>query len=260
MPVVHLDGVAIHFETAGDRRRPCLLLSNSLGTDLSMWDAQADALASVYFVVRYDTRGHGRSSSPPGPYTVAQLGGDALALLDHLDIERAHVCGLSMGGVTAQWLAVHAPHRVLKLVLANTAARVGTRDGWMDRAAAVRSGGLDAIAESSASRWFTAGWAAANAAIAAGMADKLRRQDAEGYAACCEALAVADLRGDIARISAPTLAIAGRHDPVTTVADGEALCSAIDHAKLAVLEASHISNVEDPAGFTAALGGFLRSS
>lgn len=260
MPVVHLDGVAIHFETAGDRRRPCLLLLNSLGTDGSMWDAQADALASSHFVVRYDTRGHGRSSSPPGPHTVAQLGGDALALLDHLDIERAHVCGLSMGGVTAQWLAAHAPHRVLKLVLANTAAKVGTRDGWMDRAAAVRSAGLATIAESSASRWFTASWAAANAAIAAGMADKLRRQDAEGYAACCEALAMADLRADVSRIGAPTLVIAGRHDPVTTLADGEALCSAIAQSQLAVLEASHISNVEDPAGFTAALGGFLRSS
>lgn len=257
MPVVHAGGVAIHFEAAGDRRRPCLLLSNSLGTDLSMWDAQAGALASAFFVVRYDTRGHGRSAAPPGPYTVAQLGGDAVALLDHLDIERAHVCGLSMGGVTAQWLAVHAPHRVLKLVLANTAAKVGTRDGWLARAAAVRSSGLGGIAASSASRWFTPGWSAANPAVAERMAETLRRQDAQGYAACCEALAMADLRADSAAIACPTLVIAGRHDPVTTVADGEALQKAIRGARLAVLDASHISNVEDPAGFTAALRNFL---
>lgn len=257
MPVVHLNGVAIYFETAGDRRKPCLLFSNSLGTDLSMWDGQAAALASDYFVVRYDTRGHGRSSAPPGPYTVTQLGGDVVALLDHLDIWRAHVCGLSMGGVTAQWLAVHAPQRVWKLVLANTAARVGTRDGWKERAAAVRKGGLGGIAASSASRWFTPAWAGAHAGVADAMAATLRQQDPEGYAACCEALAMADLRAGIAAISAPTLVIAGRDDPVTTVADAEALRSAIQDAQLAVLAASHISNVEDPTGFTAALRAFL---
>jgi len=258
MPVVHLDGVAIYFETMGDRRKPCLLLSNSLGTDLSMWDAQAAALAPDYFVVRYDTRGHGRSSSPPAPYSIAQLGGDAVALLDHLDIERAHLCGLSMGGVTAQWLAIHAPQRVLKLVLANTAAKVGTREGWMERAAAVRRSGLGDIAASAASRWFTPGWAAANAVLAGNMADTLNRQDAEGYAACCDALAVSDLRASITTISTPTLVISGRHDPVTTVADGEALCGAIAGARMAVLEASHISNLEAPGPFTATLRNFLQ--
>jgi 3-oxoadipate enol-lactonase len=252
-----VNGCAIYFETAGDRRKPCVLFSNSLGTDCSMWDAQAEALASGYFVVRYDTRGHGRSSSPPGPYTVAQLGGDVVALLDHLDVEKAHVCGLSMGGVTAQWLGVHAPRRVLKLVLANTAARVGTRDAWLERAATVRGKGLASIAASSASRWFTPAWAAANGAVAGNMAGILGRQDAEGYAACCEALAFADLRADLATISIPTLVITGRHDPVTTVADGEALCASIRGAQLAVLNASHISNVEDPAGFTSALRNFL---
>lgn len=257
MPLVQLGGATIHFETAGDRRKPCLLFSNSLGTDLSMWDAQAATLASDYFVVRYDTRGHGRSSAPPGPYTVAQLGGDVVALLDHLDIWQAHVCGLSMGGVTAQWLAVHAPHRVLKLVLANTAAKVGTRDGWTERAAVVRGGGLGAIAASSPSRWFTPAWTAAHAGVAEAMAGKLRLQDPEGYASCCEALAMADLRTDIAAISCPTLVIAGRDDPVTTVADAEALCRAIPGARLAVLSASHISNIEDPDGFTATLRAFL---
>lgn len=257
MPVVHLDGVAIHFDTFGDRRKPCLLLSNSLGTDRSMWDAQAAALASDYFVVRYDTRGHGRSASPLGPYSMTQLGGDVVALLDHLDIEQAHLCGLSMGGVTAQWLAVHAPRRVLKLVLANTAAKVGTREAWLARAAAVRGGGLADIADSAATRWFTPAWAAAHAAEAQAMAGTLRRQDSEGYAACCEALAIADLRASISAIAAPTLVIAGRHDPVTTLADGTALCDAIPGATLAILEASHLSNVEAPAAFTATLRNFL---
>lgn len=257
MPLVNLNGAAIYFETAGDRRKPCVLFSNSLGTDLSMWDTQADILAAGYFVVRYDTRGHGRSSSPAGPYTVAQLGGDVLALLDHLDVERAHVCGLSMGGVTAQWLAVHAAQRVAKLVLANTAAKVGTRQGWQERAAAVRSQGLDPIAATAASRWFTADWTEANAATVAAMADKLRRQDVQGYAACCEALAEADLRAEIGAITSPTLVIAGRQDPVTTVADGEALRAAIPNAQLALLDASHISNVQSPSAFTATLISFL---
>lgn len=257
MPVVHVNGCAMYFETAGDRRKPCLLFSNSLGTDGAMWDAQAQALASDYFVVRYDTRGHGRSSSPQGPYTVAQLGGDVVALLDHLDIGQAHVCGLSMGGVTAQWLGVHAPRRVLKLVLANTAAKVGTAQGWLERAAAVRSHGLESIAATSPSRWFTPAWSAENPAMVTAMTDALRRQDPHGYAACCEALAEADLRPEIAAITAPTLVIAGRHDPVTTVADGAALRDAIPNAQLALLDASHMSSVQSPNAFTATLLAFL---
>lgn len=257
MPIAIINDTCIHYRAEGDRSLPALVFSNSLGTDLSMWQAQADALAGRYFLVRYDTRGHGLSASPPGPYSIEQLGMDVVALLDHLDIEKAHFCGISMGGVTGQWLGVHAPGRIERLVLANTAARVGTADGWQSRAAAVRAQGLGAIADSAASRWFTPEFAQRQPAVADAMANKLRGQNYEGYAACCDALAGADLRGAIHAITAPTLVIAGAADPVTTVADAEALRSAIPGAIVAALPASHISNVEAPAAFTQVLLHFL---
>lgn len=257
MPLAHINGATIHYRTDGARSLPCLVLSNSLGTDLGMWRDQVAALSERYHLVRYDTRGHGLSASPPGPYSIAQLGGDVVALLDHLDIETAHFCGLSMGGVTGQWLGVHAARRLNKLVLANTAARVGTADGWQARAAAVRAHGLDGIAGTAASRWFTPDFIAREPDTVAAMAAALRAQNAEGYAACCEALAAADLRGAIDAIAAPTLIIAGRADPVTTEADAEAMRAAIPDARVSVLPASHISNVETPEPFSKALLAFL---
>ena len=257
MPIAHINGTSIHYRSDGARHLPCLVLSNSLGTDLGMWQAQVAALSARYHLLRYDTRGHGVSASPSGPYCIAQLGGDVVALLDHLDIERAHFCGLSMGGVTGQWLGVHAAQRLNKLVLANTAARVGSADGWQARAAAVRAQGLDAIADSAASRWFTPEFTARQPATVAAMTAVLRAQNAEGYAACCDALAGADMRGAIHAVAAPTLIIAGELDPVTTGADALVLRDAIPNARAAVLPASHISNVEAPALFTDALLAFL---
>ncbi|MYN10646.1 3-oxoadipate enol-lactonase [Pseudoduganella aquatica] len=257
MPIAIINDTCIHYRTEGDRSLPALVFSNSLGTDLSMWQEQADALAGRNFLVRYDTRGHGLSASPPGPYSIDQLGTDVVALLDHLDIEKAHFCGISMGGVTGLWLGVHAPKRLNRLILANTAARVGTADGWRTRAAAVRAQGLGAIADSAASRWFTPEFVQHQPAVADAMANKLRGQNYEGYAACCDALASADLRAEIHAITAPTLIVAGAADPVTTVADAEALRSAIPGALVAALPASHISNVEAPAQFTRQLLEFL---
>lgn len=254
---VQLNGAACRYRTDGDRRSPAVLLSNSLGTDHTMWDGQVEALSRHFFVVRYDTRGHGGSDSPPGPYSLDLLGNDVLALLDHLDIARAHMVGLSMGGAIAQWLGIHAAQRVERLVLANTAARIGAEDGWRVRAASVRADGLAAIADSSPSRWFTPAFA--ENAIVRTMQDTLRRQSSEGYAACCDALAVADLRDDIGAITVPVLVVAGDADPVTPVKDGVALCTRISDSKLAVLRASHLSNIEAPAAFTGEVLGFLQS-
>jgi 3-oxoadipate enol-lactonase len=257
MPIAIINDTCIHYRTDGDRSLPALVFSNSLGTDLSMWQEQADALAGRYFLVRYDTRGHGLSASPPGPYSIDQLGADVAALLDHLDIEQAHFCGISMGGVTGQWLGVHAPKRINRLVLANTAAKIGTADGWHTRAAAVRAQGLGAIADSAASRWFTPEFVQRQPAVADAMANRLRGQNYEGYAACCDALAGADLREAIHAITAPTLIIVGAADPVTTVADAEAMRGAIPGASAVALPASHISNVEAPDRFTQTLLAFL---
>ena len=257
MPYAQLDDGRLHYRTDGDRKRPCLVLSNSLGTDLGMWDAQAAALAEEFYVVRYDTRGHGGSARGTGPAGIARLGLDVLGLLDHLGITRTHFCGISMGGLTGQWLGIHAPQRVHKLVLANTAARIGNLDGWATRAALVRVEGMDGVADGAASRWFTAPFIARQPSVVGHLIGRLREQDAEGYAACCDALARCDLREQVQGIASSTLVIAGRHDPVTTVADGEWLAAQVAAAQLAVLDASHLSNIEAAEEFTALLRRFL---
>jgi 3-oxoadipate enol-lactonase len=257
MPFIQTDDVRLHYRTDGDPANPCLVLSNSLGTDLSMWEPQAEALARDFHVVRYDTRGHGQSGRGAVPVTLERLGRDVIGLLDALAIPRAHFCGISMGGMTGQWLAVHQPQRLIKLVLANTAARIGTADGWHARADQVRREGMDGIADGAAARWFTAAFIAREAHIVASMVKRLREQDSEGYAACCAALAHADLRGDLGSVPVPTLVVAGDYDPVTTVDDGQWLVDTLPDAKLAVLAASHISNIEAAQAFTGALQDFL---
>lgn len=257
MAIIPVNGAMLYVRCDGEPSRPTVVLSNSLGTDLSMWDAQASILATRFHVVRYDTRGHGGSSARPGPYTIDLLGADVLALLDHLDIERAHFVGLSMGGVLAQWLGIHVPGRLQKLVLANTASRIGTPDGWHTRAASVRASGMLEIAAGAPGRWFTPEFAARQPVIVGTMQKTLRGLNPEGYAACCEALAGADLTGEVSRITAPTLVIAGAHDPVTTVLDAEHLAGAIKGASVVTLPASHLSNIEAPDRFTQAVATFL---
>lgn len=257
MAIIPVNGATLFVRCDGDRGRPTVVLSNSLGTDLSMWDAQAAILATRFHVVRYDTRGHGGSSARPGPYTISLLGADVLAVLDNLEIERAHFIGLSMGGVIGQWVGVHAPQRLHKLVLANTASRIGTPDGWHARAASVRASGMLEIAAGAPGRWFTPEFVARQPVVVGTMQKTLRGLDPEGYAACCEALAGADLTGIVGRIAAPTLVIAGAHDPVTTVLDAGQLADAIEDASVVTLPASHLSNIEAPDRFTQAVTTFL---
>ncbi|PHV17523.1 3-oxoadipate enol-lactonase [Janthinobacterium sp. BJB1] len=252
-----VDGIGLHYRTDGERGKPCLLLSNSLGTDLSMWDVQAAALAGDFFVVRYDTRGHGQSAGGGAPFGIERLGLDVVALLDHLDIARAAFCGISMGGLTGQWLGIHQPRRLTQLVLANTAARIGAAAPWQLRAEQVRRDGMAAVADGAAARWFTPQLIAREPDTVARMTATLRSQDAGGYAACCEALAQADLRAQVATIAVPTLIIAGEHDLVTTVDDGRWLQQRIAGSRLASVPASHISNVEAADLFTAQLRTFL---
>lgn len=237
---------------------PYLLFSNSLGTDLRMWDLQAVAFADRFQVIRYDTRGHGRSAAPHGPYSLEQLGGDVIELLNHLDVRQTNFCGISMGGAIGQWLGVHAEDRISRLAIANTAARIGTTDGWQTRAAAVRMYGLGGIAATAPQRWFTPAFAESASSLVSSLVDAMAAGSAEGYAACCDALAIADQRDDVRRIALPTLVIAGEEDPVTTVADARFLYERIPGARLSVLPASHISNIEASAAFNQALSSFLQ--
>lgn len=259
MPIAHSNQATIFYTTDGDPALPGLILSNSLGTDHTMWQAQAEALSPYFHVIRYDTRGHGRSGSPPGPYRMAQLGCDVIAVLDALGMDKVHFCGISMGGATGQWMGLHASGRIDKLVIANSAAKIGTSDGWLSRAATVRTSGLDAIADGAGARWFTPAFIAQHAGQVASLVAGLRACNAEGYASCCEALAEADYRDEIHAIPNPTLIIAGRDDPVTTEADAQFLQQRIAGARIAVLPASHISNIEAEAAFTQTLVDFLRS-
>lgn len=257
MATIELNGIAMHVRCDGERQRPAVVLSNSLGTDLTMWDAQAAVLAARFYVVRYDTRGHGGSATGTAPCTIDLLGADLLAVLDHVGIECAHVLGLSMGGVIAQWIGAHAPQRVNKLVLANTASRIGTEEGWRSRAESVRRDGLNGIAASAPARWFAPEFVLRQPVIVGQMQKTLRAQSAEGYAACCDALAAADLTVAASTIRAATLVIAGACDPVTTVSDAQALAGAIPGAVLRTLPASHLSNIETPDRFTDAVASFL---
>lgn len=257
MPSIRIDGVELYYQLEGDPARPALVFSNSLGTDLSMWDQQASALARDFHVLRYDTRGHGRSSAGSEPVTLGRLGRDVLALLDHAGIARAHFCGISMGGMTGQWLAIHAPQRFDRIVLANTAARIGSAEAWHMRAGQVRREGMAGVAGGAAGRWFTPGFVSRQATVVARMIGKLREQAPEGYAGCCDALALADLRTSVGAIGNPVLVIAGQRDPVTTVDDAEWLGASIKHAQVEKLDASHLSNIEAPESFTACLKGFL---
>ena len=246
----------------GPADAPVLVFSNSLGTTLEMWDAQAERFARDWRVLRYDTRGHGGSAVTPGPYGFDQLGGDVVALLDALGIARASFCGISMGGFTGLWLGMHAGDRLNHLVVANSAARIGTAEGWLSRAALVREKGTAAMADLAASspgRWFTDAFAAAQPAVVHQAQAWIAGIAPEGYAACCEALAHADLRPQIAGIRVPTLLIGGTADPVTTVADARAMQAAIPGAQLVEVPASHLSNLEAPAAFGDALHSFLRT-
>jgi 3-oxoadipate enol-lactonase len=257
MPFAESNGARLNYRFDGPADAPVLVLSNSLGTNLSMWDPQIPALAAQFRVLRYDTRGHGQSSVTAGPYSISQLGRDVVGLLDGLGIERAHFCGLSMGGVTGMWLGVYAADRINRLVLCNTAAKIGSAEMWNTRIDTVRTNGLSAVAETQAQRWFTPAFIARAPNVIAATRQMIASTTPEGYAANCGAIRDMDQRETISRIRARTLVIAGLHDPVISAADIRYLVDTIPGAKLVELEASHLSNVEAPVEFTKALLNFL---
>jgi 3-oxoadipate enol-lactonase len=254
---VDVDDVRIHCRIDGEASAPVVVLSNSLGTDLAMWDSQAAAISRTFRVVRYDTRGHGRSTVTPGPYDIERLGRDVLGLLDQLEIERAHFCGLSLGGITGMWLGIHAPERLQRLVLANTAACIGPPENWNTRIAKVQAGGMVSISQAVLERWFTAGFIAKHPDTWAMMRQMMERTPAEGYIACCAAIRDMDQRDGIAAIGAPALIIAGTHDVATPAADGRFLADRIKGSSYVELNAAHLSNIEAAPEFTAALLAFL---
>jgi 3-oxoadipate enol-lactonase len=254
---VNVDGANIHCRFDGAVDAPVLVLSNSLGTDLTMWEPQIAALARKFRVVRYDTRGHGTSAVTPGPYAIDRLGRDVVGLLDHLEIERAHFCGLSLGGMTGIWLGIHAPDRLRRLVLANTSAHIGSPDTYNARIAKVRTSGMSAVSQAVVERWFTPAFIAKYPDRIAAMRQMMERAPADGYTACCAAVRDMDQREAVAAITAPTLIVAGTHDIATPAADGRLLAERIEGSTYTELDAAHLSNIEAAQAFTAALLAFL---
>ncbi|MDV2467454.1 3-oxoadipate enol-lactonase [Acinetobacter chinensis] len=257
MPKFTSNDAEINYQTFGDENNPAIVFSNSLGTKFTMWQPQIDTLQNDFYVICYDTRGHGQSSAPQGPYTIDQLGQDVINLLDHLNIKKASFCGISMGGLTGQWLAIHKPEYFNHVIVCNTAAKIGQEQAWNERAALVREQGLQPIAATAASRWFTERFIQSQAAIVQSLSNDLAAGSAEGYASCCEALAKADLREELKNISVPVLVIAGLQDPITTVTDGQFMVDRIPYSQLAEINASHISNIEQPEAFNDILKTFL---
>jgi 3-oxoadipate enol-lactonase len=251
------DGCSIHVEVEGPHNAPVLMLSNSLGTNLHMWDDQVAPWSRHFRLVRYDRRGHGQSSVPKGPYTMERLGRDVLAVIDTLDIAKINWCGLSMGGMVGQWLGAHAPDRVDKLVLSNTSSFFPDKSIWEGRLKTVRDKGLAAIVDANMERWFTGEFREHNPQAIARMREMFLATKADGYIGCGEAIRDMDHRPLLAKIDAPTLVIAGKHDPATTLEANEFICEHVPNADIAVLDTAHIANVEQPKLYANTVLDFL---
>ncbi len=252
--------VEVAHELLGPMDDPPVILSCSLGTDRSMWDPQTPALAGTHLVVRYDLRGHGQSPAPPGPYAISDLGEDLLALMDRLEIERASLCGVSIGAMTSIWAAANAPERVHRLVLCCTSARFGPEaaEVYRARAQTVRAHTVDAVADGALERWFTPGFREAQPELMAQIRKGLTDTSSEGYAGCCEALAALDLHPALGSISAPTLVIAGAEDPATPPDHGRAIADGIAGARFELIEgAAHLANIEKAELVTPLIAGFI---
>jgi len=257
MPTIQSNGCPIHVEVEGPDNKPVLMLSNSLGTDLHMWDPQVAALTQHFRLVRYDRRGHGKSGVPKGPYTMEMLGRDVLAVLDALKIEKINWCGLSMGGMVGMWLGANAPQRINRLILSNTSAWFADKEIWNGRIKTVREKGLASIVGGTMERWFTPDFREREPKKIEWLSEMFLATNPEGYIACGEAVRDMDHREIIKSIKAPTMVIAGRQDAGTTVEMGEYVRKNIPGASMTLFDAAHIANVECQHEYTDAVIGFL---
>jgi 3-oxoadipate enol-lactonase len=251
------DDCVIHAEVEGPDGAPVLMLSNSLGTTLHMWDEQVAPFTRHFRLLRYDRRGHGKSSVPKGPYSMERLGRDVLAVLDGLGIAKINWCGLSMGGMVGQWLGANASNRVNKLILSNTSCYFPDKNGWNDRLKLVSEKGVAAFAPANMERWFTKGFREREPQTVARVQEMFAATALEGYLGCGAAVRDMDHRALLSKITAPTLVIAGRHDPATPLEGNEFICQHISGAIIAVLDAAHLANVEQPKAYADTVLGFL---
>ncbi len=246
--------VDVHHTLEGPEGAPVIVFSNSLGTRGEMWDAQAAALSDRFRVLRYDTRGHGESPVPSGPYSVSDLGGDVLGMLDRLELERVSFCGLSIGGMTAMWLGVNAPERIDRLAICCTGMQLPPPAGWTERADLVRTEGVGPLIEATMERWFSPEFPERSPETVERIRQTFLSTPPEGYASCCEALAEFDMRGELGAVRAPTLVVAGEDDQVGTPERAAAIGEEIEDSSVVVLPgARHLAAVEKADEVTRAL-------
>ena len=259
MPFINAGQIRTFYRLEGNQGLPVLVLSHSIGTDHALWDLQTPDLLPYFQILRYDSRGHGATDAPAGEYSVEQLGGDLLALVDALNIQKFAFCGLSMGGAVGQWLALHTPERVTALILANTSPRFATPELWNSRIGEARKRGMAAIAGVVMPRMFTPAFLALPNPYVSSIRSVLIGTDPTGYIGCCAALRDFDFSGSLPAIRSPTLVIVGEEDVSTPFAgNGENLARDIAGAHLVRLPAAHLSNVECPRAFVSAIFSFLR--
>ncbi len=259
MPHIDVNGAVLHYQLQGLESGPTIIFSNGLGTTSAMWQPQFQPLEGRFRILRSDTRGHGHSSVPEGPYTVELLANDLLGLASALRIEKFHFCGLSMGGQVGQWLIHNAPERLKSATVANTALKIGNDDGWNARIAKVRSEGMISVVAAVTERWFSPAFFEKSPAHVEAMRNTFLGIDPAGYASCCAAVRDADFRGatPAAGKIPPALVIAGAHDRATPPADGKLLAESLPGAKFLELDAAHLSNVEAHSQFTGALAAHI---
>ena len=257
MTQLNFEGRTIACVEDGMSDAPPLLLSNSLTSDLSMWEPQVAMLQSHFRILRYDNPGHGASESIERDLSINDLANVALGVLDHFGVEQTDLLGLSMGGMVGMHLAAHHPSRIRRLVAANTGAYFPNKNPWNDRIRMVNDAGIEPVVESILERWFTPAFAEAEPYAVEGARKMMLRVDPKGYVGCCAAVRDVDLRADLAQIGCPTLVIVGKADPVTPPAMGEAIAKAVPGARLVALDASHLSNMEQDRAFSDAVLDFL---
>ena len=259
MSFVALHGCVHHFDFAGRDDRPALMFTNSLGSDLRIWDDLAERLSGQFKIIRYDHRGHGLSDALPPPYSADDLAGDVIALLDHLEIRQAALCGVSVGGLIAQAAAVKYPERVRALILSDTGARIGSVDSWQQRIEMIQAGGVVSIEQMTMERWFSARFRERRPADVHGYVNMLRQTAADGYIGTCAALRDSDLRDAVKKIHCPTLVLCGAEDIATPPELGRELAGLIPGAKFSLIEeAAHLPCVEQPAAMAERMLEFFR--
>jgi 3-oxoadipate enol-lactonase len=253
-------GTRIAYSTAGRPWRPSLIVTHSLGSDHRMWEPQVQALKEQYYIVSIDNIGHGESDVPVGDYTVADMAAGVLAVADAEQLERFHYCGLSVGGITGQYLGVHHAGRLLSLTVSNTAAKIGTPDLWSERIDIARSQGMGALVDGVIARWFSPDFAERNPQRFALAKETFLATDPNGYAGVCAALRDGDLRDAVGSIALPTMVIGGANDQATPIEQARWLHDQIEGSRLVELDAAHLSNLDRQPEFTAVLEQFLATT